>query len=55
MRFFQHIRIDRGKHARFLGPPQPAGIDGDQDIGRAEFAFGPDAFNQRVGIGPRSG
>ena len=44
----QHARLERCEHARLLGPPQPADVDGDEHIGRAIGALAPDALQQRV-------
>ena len=49
--FAQHFAFDRRENARFLGTPEAAGIDGDENIGWREFAFALDAFDQRVRIG----
>ena len=50
-RLFQHLGLDRLQHAGFLGTDQPAGIDGDQQIGGAVLALGLDTLDQLVGLG----
>lgn len=48
--FLKHRRIHGREDAGLLGAPQAAGVDGDEQVRRAELALGFDALDQRVGI-----
>ena len=45
----EDIGLDAVQNSRFLGAPEPAGIDRDQDIGRAVFPFADNPLDQRIG------